>query len=181
MLYYWYRILRILLSRKFLSPIDLEAPIERKFRVRLFDCDGLRVMTASRYPVYMDFIRWETIARSELYNIVVKGGLAPTLGSQKIIYRRPLKIFSTFLVKLELAGWDDKWIYHIHTFTQKNRIAAIGITRALIWKRDKTVPMQDILSKAGIAQKENPPAPWIADLFAQDKSIINEEFYEKAP
>lgn len=180
MLYYWYRIIRILLSRKFLAPIDIDSTIERKFRVRLFDCDGLRVMTASKYPVYMDFVRWETIARSELYNIIVKGGLAPTLGSQKIIYRRPLKIFSTFQLKLELAGWDDKWIYHIHTFTQHDRVAAIGITRALIWKRDTPVPIGDILQKAGASQLNNPPPSWITELFEHDKSIINQEFYEQA-
>ena len=48
-------------------------------------------MTAAKYPVYMDFIRWELIARSKLYKAILKRKLAPLLGSQKLIYRRPRK------------------------------------------------------------------------------------------
>ncbi len=172
MLYYWYRILRILLSRKFQKPLAIDSPVRRRFRVRMFDCDGLRVMTASRYPVYMDFVRWEIIARSDLYNLILKAGLAPTLGSQKIIYRRPLKIFSRFWVHLELAGWDDKWIYHVHTFVQDGRTAAIGVTRALIWKRDVSVSLQEIMIKAGVTEEVNMPAAWIQQLFENDKAIL---------
>jgi acyl-CoA thioesterase FadM len=67
--------------------------IRRTFRVGPFDCDGLRVMKAAKYAVYMDFIRWELIARFKLYKAIVKRKLAPSLGSQKLIYRRPLKIW----------------------------------------------------------------------------------------
>lgn len=56
MFYYWYRIIRILLFKNFQQQIDIEAELSRKFTVRLFDCDGLRVMTAFKYAMYMDFI-----------------------------------------------------------------------------------------------------------------------------
>ena len=174
MIYYWYRILRILLFRRFKTPLSIDSTIECKFRVRLFDCDGLRVMTASRYPVYMDFARWEIIARTKLYDVIVRGGLAPTLGSQKIIYRRPMKIFSRFSVKLELAGWDDKWIYHIHTFEQNGKTTAIGITRALIWKRDVSISVSEILEKAGMSPTPRPPEHWVIRLFENDKPIIDQ-------
>ncbi len=172
MLYFWYRILILLILRNFTAPIPIDAKFSRTFRVRLFDCEGLRVMTASRYTVYMDLIRWEALLRSKLYEVVFRGGLAPTLGSQKIIYRRPLKIFSRFKVTLELAGWDSKWVYHIHTFENKDRIAAIGITRALIWKRDVPVSMGEILQKAGENRTERAPASWIIELFENDKAIL---------
>jgi len=58
--------------------------------VRYLDCDGFRVMTAARYPMYMDFIWWEMIARSKLFDAVAPRGLAPTPGSQKLTCRRPL-------------------------------------------------------------------------------------------
>ena len=67
MFYYWYRIIRILIARNFQKQIDIEDELTRTFSVRLFDCDGLRVMTAFKYAAYMDFIRWELIARSKLY------------------------------------------------------------------------------------------------------------------
>ena len=91
MFYYWYRIVWILIARRFQSQVDIEEELTRTFRVRLFDCDGFRVMTAFKYAAYMDLIRWEMIARSKLFNEILPKGLAPTLGAQKIIYRKPIK------------------------------------------------------------------------------------------
>ncbi len=172
MIHYWYTILKILASRKFQSPVAFDESISRTYRVRLFDCDGLRVMTASRYAVYMDFIRWELIARSKLYQSIVGRGFAPTLGSQKIIYRKPLKRWSKFKLTLKAAGWDDKWVYHLHYFEQGDVTMAIGITRSLIWKRDVPHLLADIIKEAGGPGGINPPPSWVQKLFEDDKIII---------
>lgn len=172
MFYYWYRILRILVSRKFQTQVDINAELTRTFRVRLFDCDGLRVMTASKYPAYMDFIRWELIARTKLYHEIVLKGLAPTLGSQKLIYRKPLKCWAKFTIRLQTAGWDDKWVYHIHRFEQNSEVKAIGITKALIWRKDKPQILLEILKNAGIDNIVNPPPDWVLQLFNNDSEII---------
>ncbi|WP_411281895.1 acyl-CoA thioesterase [Gemmatimonas sp.] len=172
MFHYWYSIAKILMRRSVQPPVAIHDTIRRTFRVRLFDCDGFRVMTASRYAAYMDYIRWEMIARSPMYHAMVKRGLAPTLGSQKLIYRKPLKRWTRFAVELELAGWDDKWIYHLHRFEQSGEIKAVGITRALIWKRDVPSVLADILREVGAATTMEPPA-WVLELFARDKEIID--------
>ncbi len=173
MFYYWYRVSRILLARNFQKQVDIQAELSRKFTVRLLDCDGMRVMTASQYAAYMDFIRWEMIARSRLYHEIVLKGLAPTLGSQKIIYRKPLKRWTSFTLKLRTAGWDEKWIYHIHQFKQKGEIKAVGVTKALIWKKDKPQLLQHILKKIGVQDLHNPPPDWVLHLFQHDANIIN--------
>lgn len=129
-------------------------------------------MTASKYAAYMDFIRWEIIARSKLYQSIVSRGLAPTLGSQKIIYRKPLKRWTKFNIILKTAGWDDKWVYHIHYFQQDNTTKAIGITRALIWKKDVPHVLADIIKEAGGPSEVRLPATWVAKLFEDDKTII---------
>lgn len=176
MFYYWYRIIIILFGKKFQKQIDIEDELMRTFRVRLFDCDGLRVMTAFKYVTYMDFIRWEMIARSKLYNEIVLKGLAPTLGSQKIIYRKPLKLWTKFNVRLTTAGWDEKWIYHIHKFEQKGEIKAVGITRALIWKKDRPQILQQILENADVKDINRKPPDWILNLFQSDTDIIAGKF-----
>lgn len=171
MFYYWYTIVKILFLRNFQSKVKHNQNISRTYRVRIFDCDGLRVMTASRYAVYMDFIRWELIARSKLFHAIVKRGLAPTLGSQKIIYRKPLKRWSKFNIILESVGWDEKWVYHLHYFKQQNEIKAVGITRALIWKRDIPSVLTEIMEEIGVQERTKPPS-WVLDLFKEDKEII---------
>ena len=172
MIYYWFSIAKILVLRKFQTSVALDQTIERSYRVRLFDCDGLRVMTASKYPVYMDFIRWELIARSRLYQSIVKRGLAPTLGSQKIIYRKPLKRGTRFVLSLKTAGWDEKWVYHLHYFRQAEATMAIGVTRSLIWKKDVPHLLADVIAEAGGPTSPKPPPAWVQDLFQNDKEII---------
>ena len=174
MIYYWFTIIKILILRNFQSKYAIDQTISRTFRVGPFDCDGLRVMTASKYPVYMDFIRWEIIARSDLFKAIVKRGIAPTLGSQKIIYRKPLKIWSRFQVTLENAGWDEKWVYHIHHFTQKGNTMAIGVTRSLIWKKDVPHVLAEVILEAGGPSEMKEPAIWVRSLFDQDKTIIDD-------
>lgn len=171
MIYYWFTIIKILVLRKFQSGVEYDQTIRRTFRVGPFDCDGLRVMTAAKYPVYMDFIRWELIARSKLYNAIVKRKLAPSLGSQKIIYRKPLKIWSEFDVILESAGMDDKWVYYVHYFEQDHEVKAIGIARTLVWKRDIPTTLTDIMKEVGATKKTDPPL-WVLNIFKEDKDII---------
>ncbi len=172
MLYYWYRIIRILVERNFQKPVDIEDELTRTFRVRLFDCDGLRVMTAFKYAAYMDFVRWEMIARSKLYEEIVLKGFAPTLGSQKIVYRKPLKLWTKFNVRLRTVGWDEKWVYHVHKFEQGGEIKAIGITRALVWKKDKPQILMEIMKNIGVRDLNKKTPDWVLSLFQNDKEII---------
>jgi len=171
MFHYWFTIARMLASRVTKPRVRFDATIRRGFRVRLFDCDGFRVMTAAKYPMYMDFIRWEMIARSDLFEAIVKRGLAPTLGSQKLIYRKPLKVWSRFEVELELAGYDEKWMYHIHRFLQHGEVRALGITRALIWRRDVPTATKDLLAAVG-ATGEMPPPAWVSAMFENDRDLL---------
>jgi len=172
MLYYWYRIIRILVQRNFQKPVDIEEELTRTFRVRLFDCDGLRVMTAFKYAAYMDFIRWEMIARSKLYKEILLKGLAPTLGSQKIVYRKPLKRWTKFTLRLRTMGWDEKWVYHLHKFEQNGDTKAVGVTRALIWKKDKPQILRQILTNMHVKNLDNKPPDWVLHLFQNDIDII---------
>jgi acyl-CoA thioesterase FadM len=176
MLYYWYRVVWILIARRFQTQVDIEDELTRSFRVRLFDCDGFRVMTAFKYAAYMDFVRWELIARSKLYNEILPKGLAPSLGSQKIIYRKPLKLWTKFTVRLKTMGWDEKWVYHLHKFEQNGEVKAVGITRALIWKKDKPQILRQILQNIAVKNLDKNPPEWITDLFHTDTNIIQGKF-----
>jgi acyl-CoA thioesterase FadM len=171
MFHYWFAIGRALAARYTRPRVRFDETIRRRFRVRLLDCDGLRVMTAAKYPMYMDIIRWEMIARSPLLDVILRRGLAPTLGSQKLIYRKPLAVWSTFEVELEFAGHDDKWIYHIHRFVQRGELRAVGITRALIWKRNVPAALTELLAEVG-APGPLPPPAWVSELFAADREVL---------
>jgi acyl-CoA thioesterase FadM len=131
MLYYWLHLLYIFTcSKLFWSKVDLTSNQTRKRMVSILDCDTFRYMANSKYAYYMDCIRFEKMFRSKLYDNTVKKGMYPVLGSQKIIYKQPLKRWSIFTIPLILEGWDDKWVYHKQVFEQNHKICVIGYTKA---------------------------------------------------
>tara|TARA_R110002111_G_scaffold148474_4_gene215573 strand:+ start:282 stop:524 length:243 start_codon:yes stop_codon:yes gene_type:complete len=77
----------------------------------------------------MDLIRFEVLFRSDLYKSTIKKGMFPVLGSQKIIYKKPLKRWTKFNITLVLEGWEDNWVYHRQVFKRNDEIYAIGITK----------------------------------------------------
>lgn len=168
MFYYWRRIAGTLATARWHPPVSVHDELRLDYRVRTLDCDGLRVMTAAKYPVYMDLARWAIIARSPLRPLVLRAGLAPALGAQKVIYRHPLRRGSRFQVRVYAGGWDEKWIYHVHHFEQAGRLMALGLTRALLWKRGAVVPMRALLEQAGVSETEKPPPDWLVETFRAD-------------
>jgi len=41
-------------------------------------------------------------------------------------YKRPLKLFQKYEVKMEVAGWNEKAFQMLHTFLVGNRVVAEG-------------------------------------------------------
>ena len=70
MIVYWFTIIRMFLLRGFRTKVAFDQRIEKTYRVGSFDCDGLRVMTAWKYPMYMDLIRFVLTARSKFFEVM---------------------------------------------------------------------------------------------------------------
>jgi acyl-CoA thioesterase FadM len=172
MLFYWYNVVRILLMRTVKKRLDVNRPFIKTFRVKTFDCDALRVMAAYKYFIYMDYARWEQFARTDLYRAVLTRKLAPSLGSQKIIYRKPIKRGTRVSMHVEIAGWDNRWFYHVHTFMQQNEIKAIGVTKGLFWRKDKLNTLEEIVQSSGFSNTKKTPPDWVLKLFENDGQII---------
>jgi hypothetical protein len=52
----------------------------------------------------------------------------------------------------------------------------VGITRALIWKKDKPQILQQILENAGVKDVNKRPPAWVTSLFENDAAIIAGNF-----
>ena len=172
MLFYWYNVVRIFLLRYVKKRLDVNRPFIKTFRVKAFDCDALRVMAAYKYFIYMDYARWEQFARTDLFRAVFARKLAPSLGSQKIIYRKPIKRGTRVSMHVEIAGWDNRWFYHVHTFMQQNEVKAIGVTKGLFWRKDKQNTLEEIVQSAGFSNTKKSPPDWVLQLFENDGQII---------
>ncbi len=174
MIYYWLHTLYIFIgSRLFWKNVNVLSNLSRTRRVSILDCEGFRFMNNSKYTFYMDLIRFEILFRSKLFDATLKKGIIPTLGSQKIIYKKPLKVFTKFKITLIIDGWDDKWVYHKQMFEQNGKIMAIGYTKVAFWKNKKTLNLTDILADAGVHIKQQKPSLAILNLFNNDYALLH--------
>ncbi|WP_339895286.1 acyl-CoA thioesterase [uncultured Algibacter sp.] len=173
MFYYWLHIIYIFIcSKLFWDKVDATSTISRTRRVSILDCDSLRFMANSRYLYYMDLIRFEITFRSKLYENTIKKSMFGVLGSQKIIYKKPLKRWSQFKITLVLEGWDDKWVYHSQIFEQNNEICAVGYTKAAFWKNKKVQDIKKILSDSGVQESERKVPEAIQNIFKDDYNLL---------
>ena len=180
MFYYWLHILYIFIGSKlFWKKVPVKADLKRVRKVSILDCDALRFMANSKYFYYMDLIRFELLFRSKLYNSTVKKGMFPVLGSQKIIYKKPLKRWTTFTITLVLEGWDDKWAYHRQVFEQDNQICALGFTKVAFWKNKKAQQMTAILHEAGLTDAAMNVPETIKNIFDHDYHLLDYKLNEQ--
>lgn len=176
MIYYWFHLLYLFIgSRLVWSKVDLKSDQTRKRRVGILDCDTFRYMANSKYLVYMDMIRFEKMFRSELYKHTIKKGMYAVLGSQKIIYKRPLKRWSKFEITLQLEGWDDKWVYHKQLFHQDDQVCAIGYTKAAFWKNKKAQDIRTILKNCGVTRIKMKPSVETRNIFVGDYQLLKKQ------
>jgi hypothetical protein len=71
------------------------------------------------------------------------------------------------------VGWDEKWVYHVHKFEQDGELKAIGITRALIWRKDKPQLMFETMKNLGVKDLNKRAPDWVLSLFQSDGEIIS--------
>lgn len=173
MFYCWFKIgLIIALNRR--KPLqNFEEEISIPFRVRLLDCDALRIMSAYQYPIYMNFSCWDLFVRSGLLSAAIKNRWSPLVGSQKIIYRKPLKRWTSFNLKASYAGWDENWFYYQHFFVQEDKVKAVGTTKIAAWKQGGIIPVKTVFEEAGINYEKKVPPTWVANHFNEDRDDLN--------
>lgn len=121
----------------------------------------------------MDLGRWLHVTKVGFVNLAVKNRWAPVLRSQKVIYLKPLRLWSVFQMKVSLVGFDEKWVYHQHIFEQDGRIMAIGFTKACIWKKKKRIPINDFVNDTRVIHKETPVPSWVKEMFPDDHEKLN--------
>ncbi len=174
MYYIWYKIASTLITNSKKQLTDIEDEVVMPLRVRLFDCDGMRIMSGFQYPAYMYLSSWLLCTRTNFPKTILSQKWTPVAVSQKYICRRHLKLWAPFNLKVSFAGWDEKWFYHKHLFLRDKELYAIGTTRFAAWRQDKIVPVPDVFRAIGYDFKDKPPPDWVMNQFKEDIDSYNE-------
>jgi len=174
MLYWHFRNIQcILLS--FFSPrgTSLTQPLSRTFIANPYDSDWFQVVQAGRFFTYTDAVRWELGFRTGFLQAAIKSRWVIIMGGQKIIHRRPIRIFRRFRITYQIAGWDDHWFYAAHVFRQGGDVKAVSFSKVGLRKNGKLLSPETAFAEFGRTEAAPPPT-WVYRHFETDRETLEE-------
>ena len=144
----WWRLLIVFLSSFFRKKIRLTDISNLSFRVWPQETDK-RYMNNSSYWTITEMGQMDFLFRTGLFKICRQHHWSPLVGSQKMVYIKPLKRFERFQLRSQINYCDDKWLYVKHTFVKNEQLIANGLVKVIFRGRYGNVPVSQILTSLG--------------------------------
>lgn len=141
--------------------------VTKTFFANPFDSDWMSSIQAGRFFTYTDAARWELGIRAGFLKPAIKNRWVIISGGQKIIYRKPVKIFRFFQITMQFTGWDDKWLYAAHVFRQDGEVKCVSFTKLGLRVKRKLVNPHEVFGQMGYPGP-HPVPEWVMRHFNQD-------------
>jgi acyl-CoA thioesterase FadM len=106
-------------------------------------------MNNASYWTITEMGQMDFLFRTGLFKICRRHRWYPLVGSQKMVYNKPLKRFERFQLRSQLNYCDDKWLYIKQTFLKNEQLIANSLIKVIFRGRDGNVPVSQILSSLG--------------------------------
>jgi len=130
-----FRMLWVIIRSFFMERLEGSYTSSLTLHVLPNDIDINFHMNNGRYLTICDLNRVDVFARSGLLKAMFKRGWIPVIAEHTMTYKKPLGIFESYEVKLEVSHWDEKYFYMKHTFSKDGRIMAEGTSRGCVYAR----------------------------------------------
>lgn len=144
----WCRLFIIFISALFQKKILLTDISTLSFRVWPPEADK-KYMNNSSFWTITEMGQMEFLFRTGFYKFCRLYHWSPLVGSQKMVYRKPLKRFERFQLKSKIILHDDKWLYFEQTFLKDGQLIANSLVKVLFRGKNGSIPVQQILSVLG--------------------------------
>ena len=103
-------------------------------------------MNNGRYLTICDLTRVDMFIRTGLAKTMLKQKWMPIITEHTMIYKKALKPFQRYKVRMEVTGWDERNFNMLHTFMVGERVVAEGTSKGVIYsKRNGIIPPQTVL------------------------------------
>ena len=152
------RFLLLLMLRVRPRQQDLQASVDREFRVKPWDLDLNIHLNNAKYLKYLDKGRIEHILQSSPVRRLFENGYKLIVANTEISYLRSLLPFQKFKVCTRLSTWDHKYVYYEQTFHSHGELYAIAIIRLALRKGNRGASPIEVFQQL-LAQSEVPDSP----------------------
>jgi len=142
-----FRMIWILLAARFKPRLPHVKPInELTLRVLPNDLDINMHMNNGRYLTICDLTRVDMFIRTGLAKTMLKQKWMPIITEHTMIYKKALKPFQRYHVKMDVTSWDERTFHMLHTFIVADRIVAEGTSKGVIYsKREGVIPPERVM------------------------------------
>ncbi len=144
----WLRLLIIFISAIFRKKIHLTDISNLSFRVWPIEAD-IKYMNNASYWTITEMGQMDFLFRTGFFKICRRHHWFPLVGSQKMIYKKPLKRFERFQLRSQLHYCDDKWLYFEQTFLKNEQLIANSLVKVIFRGKDGNVPVSQLLTSLG--------------------------------
>ena len=145
----WCRLLLIFVSAFFRKKMLLTDTSHLSFRVWPQEADKKYMNNASFWTI-TEMGQMDLLFRSGLFKLCRRYHWSPLVGSQKMVYKKPLKRFERFQLRSKLIYLDDQWLYLKQTFLKNDQLIANSLIKVIFRSKDGNVPVPQILTSLGI-------------------------------
>ncbi len=141
-----FRMLYLLIASFFKPRLPIIRPNNSlTMRVLPNDLDLNIHMNNGRYLTICDLSRVDMFIRTGLAKTMVKKKWQPMIAEHTMTYKKPLKPFQKYEVKMEIVDWDEKFFSMSHTFLVGERVVAQGTSRGAVVSKNGVVPPEEVI------------------------------------
>lgn len=141
------RLLYVLYLSRSRERLPLERAVSRlTLRVLPNDLDINMHMNNGRYLTICDLNRVDLFIRTGLLKSMRKRKWFPVIAEHTMAYKKSLHLFEKYDVTLEVTHWDEKYFHMTHTFSNAERVLAIGTSKGVIRTRSEVVKPVDVMA-----------------------------------
>jgi acyl-CoA thioesterase FadM len=139
----------IFISAFFRKKILVTDTSHLSFRVWPQEADKKYMNSASFWTI-TEMGQLDLLFRSGLFKLCRRYHWSPLVGSQKMVYKKPLKRFEQFQLKSKVIYWDDRWVYLRQTFLKNDQLIANSLIKIIFRSKGGNIPVPQILTSLGI-------------------------------
>lgn len=147
------RMLYLLIASVFKPRLSIHHPKNTlSLRVLPNDIDINRHMNNGRFLTICDLSRVDMFIRTGLAKTMMRENWMPVVAEQTMVYKRPLNLFQSYDIEMEITGWDEKTFHMTHTFianskVSKGRILAQGTSKGCVLSKQGVIPPAEVIEK----------------------------------
>ncbi len=143
-----FRMMELLIKSFFKERLPIEKP-KNSLRLRVLpnDIDINLHMNNGRYLTICDLTRVDMFIRTGLAKTMIKEKWIPVISEHTMKYKKGLKLFQKYTIKMEVTGWDEKSFKMLHTFIVGERVVAEGTSCGVILSKTGVIPPEKVIKK----------------------------------